>query len=734
MPSVLVPEDGLSLHHATAAGNSPSKPPSRPTQAMRLDLPADMVNEILKSARGGGKAVQLSFGKAPTLHYGSSSRGLLPTPETIKQELYQLLVSENTSGFSMSGLVSHTLQVEKKEETGGTDAALLALQSKMAALDKEKQSRKTLLVADSTQLPPAKSGKRPLAKTANSSNLSKVNRSRLLNGTTRSMPTSPALGASRPLEAALLQPPTSASVVQRNVPAKRQALRVPLIHLLAIRPATEKLLSQQTHCSKDDCLEILQKVGKPSRSTASWELADRAYKDLDIWKFSYPSQDDRQAAISNAVSAFDRLRVSREDNLWQMLLPKSERGQGKILSKLHLHAGPIQRSGPLNIQVRRAEDAPSGGSVAGAGENDNISSKRLAPELPEPMIRSKSQDQILKKKVSEKEALSKRLLSKNPKRAGRTPFKTREIKVSDRGNPTKSDGKATSRIKSAEFVDESDVDVAMEEPLPENSISSQHPDVNSPRTEKKPSDGPAKTAVKPLKTSAQNFEGKHKHKPVIHNLKSPEPDQSPINSSKLPASPQYSTGSQSSSSMRPAISEFARSRTTSSPQKPSPLGSSPPTNASDIDNEAGSYNLTSTATSPTVSQTQGETPTPNPQNGTAYLEMTSRNTSERALKRKADDIDSIIHNHAPSSTKRHQGDLATGTSSDSSDSASPISIHQTLVLAQRFKKYYAQYEKMHRELSQLSNPPADRVRKITDMHNRLMSMKADIAKAAAAAT
>ncbi len=64
MPSLMVPDDGLLLHDVTAASDASSKLPSRPTQAMRLDLAADMLNDIVKSAHEGGKAVQLSFGKA----------------------------------------------------------------------------------------------------------------------------------------------------------------------------------------------------------------------------------------------------------------------------------------------------------------------------------------------------------------------------------------------------------------------------------------------------------------------------------------------------------------------------------------------------------------------------------------------------------------------------------------------------------------------------------------------
>ncbi len=43
----------------------------------------------------------------------------------------------------MAGVISHKLEIKKAEQViAGADAALLALQSNLAAIDKEKQSKK----------------------------------------------------------------------------------------------------------------------------------------------------------------------------------------------------------------------------------------------------------------------------------------------------------------------------------------------------------------------------------------------------------------------------------------------------------------------------------------------------------------------------------------------------------------------------------------------------------------
>merc|ERR1711881_404091 len=57
------------------------------------------------------------------------------------------------------------------------------------------------------------------------------------------------------------------------------------------------------------------------------------------------SEEDRQAAIENAIRAFDRMRLPKDDPLWQKLLPKADRGKGITLSKLALK-DPAKMSTP----------------------------------------------------------------------------------------------------------------------------------------------------------------------------------------------------------------------------------------------------------------------------------------------------------------------------------------------------------------------------------------------------
>jgi RNA polymerase II elongation factor ELL len=73
---------------------------------------------------------------------------------------------------------------------------------------------------------------------------------------------------------------------------------------------------------------------------------DKLYKELDVWNFNYKNQEDRQAAIDNAIRAYDRMRLSKDDELWQKLLPEEERGQGKVLSRLNLNKAPVNTSTP----------------------------------------------------------------------------------------------------------------------------------------------------------------------------------------------------------------------------------------------------------------------------------------------------------------------------------------------------------------------------------------------------
>ncbi len=85
----------------------------------------------------------LLIGSDQTLHYGNKSQKLISTPESVTHELYRPSNHDGVDGLILTGVVSHKLEARKAEEVmAGADAALLALQSNLAAIDKEKQSKK----------------------------------------------------------------------------------------------------------------------------------------------------------------------------------------------------------------------------------------------------------------------------------------------------------------------------------------------------------------------------------------------------------------------------------------------------------------------------------------------------------------------------------------------------------------------------------------------------------------
>ena len=568
-----------------------------------------------------------------------------------------------------------------------------------------------------------------------------------------------------------MTPPTSVPSLPNERAVRMKALRTPLIHFLAARPASITLLVKHLGCKQDELLEVLNKVGKEFRLIPDkWTLNDKAFKELDVWSFDYPNQDDRQLAINCAISAFDRMRISTKEKVWDMLLPKNERGKGKILSNLDLHKGPIKQSNTPKIQVQHSNDAVA--KELPGQESDQ--KDRLAPSGSEPMARSQSQDQIKKKKVSEKEVQSKRLLKNDPKKATPAP------KVKEDHPAVKKGSKKAIVPKSSEFVNDSDEEDGLEDAskfqvqsrtpkahvkqtLPVKTAVSPQSVASTPKTSntdtkvskpalssrnldltsasKEPNPKPvtpsrldATSKSKPAATNhvqgkiAKSRDAKTEKTKAKNEKPAPTPsvkahDKNPLQSaSSTPASRQRIADSNQAST---AMKTLSRQRTTSSPHKPSPLGSSPPTNASDLENGVSSASSTSL-----IPQAQKTNSKPNgfvlPVNGHAH------NTSEHSLKRKADNLDSDIHAHSNhpmngsvNGIKRHKASAASPCTSDSSNS--PLATSHALKRAQDFKTYHAKYVVLYREVSESSHAPQEKIENVKRMHQRLIELKEEIA-------
>lgn len=585
-------------------------------------------------------------------------------------------------------------------------------------------------VPDSTDLPPPVSqkwlyGPKALAK-------ARVQLTgRLKYAPPRSLSASPSHGASR-LPPIVASPPTSIPPVRDAKTQKLQALRTPIIHLLAVRQVSTKFLAQKICCSQQECLEVLQKVGREHRLDSSkWDLSDKSFKELDIWNFAYPQEEDRQFAIDRAVSAFDRMRLSRDDKLWQMLLPKDQRGQGKVLSKLNLHVGPMSKISTPRINLQPTDDSNGAGHETG---NDSDKKDRLAPSDAEPMDRSKSNDQIQRKNANERDAQSKRLLSTKPKKVV-NPVKTREAQPAAKKGPKKGTSVAGGNVKSTEFVRESDEEEKME-------------DLNPPQT-KVATPNNAKDELKkkgnPMRSGLPNGAIKPKV-PVVKDSRVQKNTPKPLArvATKKPPSSAASSESRNrfsdvSTSAAPMTKSLSRQRNTSSPHKPSPLGSSPPTNASDFDNDTRSHHASSTSSTPLITQSHvvKNAPTAIHPRTTQPAAKLVQNTTEHSLKRKANDIDSDIHHHDMALTngninpvKRQRSSILSPPTSESSQGDSSPAIHNnTVELAQRFKKFYAKYEQLYQEVSAWQDAPKEKIARVLEMHERLVAMKNEITEA-----
>ena len=566
-----IPESGLSLRH----GEQPGPGSAKPTQIMRLNLVQNTLDELIQSLLDN-KPARVRLGKHPSIHYAGKSQAFHAYPETHRSEIYHSSTDDRNLYFT--GVLSHSLEVEKaKQDTASTDQALANLEESLNAFERGKESKKTHIIQHPDELKALRgAGAGSSARRAPKSK-AELEKDRLLRASAnRSLTSSPTLGA--PRSPAPLLTPTSAPSSQTKNNARLEALKTPFIHLLAVRAVSTKFLSRQTRSTIEDCSILAQKYGTENRlNREKFDLKDKTYKDLDVWKFPYPNQEDRQQAIDNAVSAFDRMRISRSDKLWQMLLPKEERGKGKCLSRLNLSNGPIKKTAPPRIQVDGADDRDE----ASGNEADRSTGSSLSKGLDGAMPRSNT----AQKSRPDKEPAKRPAKGKTTSTANNSTLTGRVTKKTGGKAPSKTE----SKFKSAEFVHSSDEE---DSDMPDATPPSP-PAAPSPRPKEEKPAPPKKTQT--TKNPPQKAQAPAK-RPTVETASTSKASKADAPTPKL------------ESSQSKTSSKIPASRQSTSPQKPSPLGSSPPTNASDASKDrraADAQNQSSSSSSsssPLISQ------------------------------------------------------------------------------------------------------------------------------------
>lgn len=498
----------------------------------------------------------------------------------------------------------------------------------------------------------------------------------------RSMPTSPAISAAGGSPS--LGPALSGS---EKVLERKKGQRISIIHELAAQDQTYEYLESKWTGTPEEFKSTLRKVADFDEGKQRWKMVKTYWKELDVWNYDYDTQEMRQQAIDNAVRQFDKMRLSTTQPQWEKLLPKEERGKGKTLSKLqaNLTRGPgatVQRAAP-QIKVQKPDD--------GAESSRDDDSKSVS------MARSASNPLPTKKKLSDREAQQKRLLSR---KTGTTTKATSPTKGKAPG------GKVNGgKVLSQEYVVDSDSDSSENQalavkPKPARPTNGAAPASSAPTTAarngtpatSKPKSVKPKEPVKTARTAAavaaaattkatakrrrdeEDDDSSSSGTPLSKRLKQ-KPIKSKETAPPVTVKQRHPDSSQNSRGSSNGVSYKSKN---TSPTKSSPLASSPPTNASDLDQ-------------------------PPPEDTIAARPIINR--KRPAVEREQKE---------PRPKKQQRATMA---------SELPSEVFQK---ARKFKMFYQKYEDLHYEITALEDPPQSKVMDLLEMRERLQSMKSEI--------
>ncbi|RMZ79030.1 hypothetical protein DV737_g3606, partial [Chaetothyriales sp. CBS 132003] len=670
-----IPSSGLHLAHQPGDKTLAN---AQPGPVLRLHLVREKTREIIHLLKAG-KQVQLHTGRQPALQYGDHKLKLQNAPDTCPSEIY---IRPKGVGDQLyfAGKLSHTLEVQQaRQDTAKTDEALATLESSIKSIKEEKAMNGTSFVSSREDM-------KMLGKDHRASPLLGGRRDLLH---PKSLPGSPyphAVNSPRP-------GPTSAPLmgISSKDKIRLEAIKIAMIHLLAIRPMTPKEVADNLRAPKEDVDRLLEKHAPATTTGGKKELRDRSYRDLDVWKFPYPKDDDRQAAIDRAISAFDRMRVDQNDAVWQLLLSKEERGKGKVLSKLRFDS-QAPKPKPKTVDKSETSDAEP----------------KTARKRPEKRKAEGGNDAPQKKPKPSTSAATR----KKEAKSNRTPA-------------------ADSRVKSSEKIEDSDeeaglvpVSPAKKAPSPVKKLQVQPgPAPASPSiTKRTASPSITKRTASPsiTKRTASPAGRKQQHKAAFdghvpkHSLKQPPTELA--SSKQSPQPPRHG----------------------SSHQKPSPLGSSPPTNSIDTDSSS-SGKAASQSSAPTSPPSSTDMPVAKQKSKYSPVSTDMQRDVSRgraSVKRVAEEAEDDrpakkqqvngVHSSKDDKLLLNRKISDSGQSS-ASDKAGPDR-QGVMDEARRFQRYYKKYKDAYDKLSKV--PEGERDDKEMDdlirMHKRLKEMKSEI--------
>lgn len=535
--------------------------------------------------------------------------------------------------------------------------------------------------------------------------------------------------------------------------AKTDALRAPLIHLLALGSDTERNIALKTHAPVDLCLKILQRIGNRTRAGNHWELVDDVYRDLDLWKFPYGSQKEREIAIENAKKAFVRLRLPSGAPEWDLLVKPEDRGKVKIgppppslppkpkpLPSLNVTKVDEGRLTPAEASPTASENSVGAEQLARSNSSQPPNKTRRVGEKDriDKIIANRGKPQKAKKEAA-KEKKVQTAPATGPKKLGRPPKPKSEAPPKPTKRPTKwkhPEGgvAAVSQTRESQYKSEKFVESDSE---PEVSIKAAGKSPMAARVAGKsplPTTSHGQARVDPPKASSNAASPAKKKVAEVARVTKPTTPPiakksvaaktlpaktSELASEKLPkerpiAKATGAVGGKRPVAVKSKAGEKEQPGRTTSPAKRSPVGASPVVTGQEAGSVASTpKTLSSIGTVSTPSRSPMNSVTSAPPPAVKKQPRYAQETSSTTTKRKAERIEE----DAPKAIKRQR-----------------LPDASTLNMARRFKEEYAKYARLYKEAQNTSDGPlqTERLNRVLKMHRELAAMKSKLVNLAAA--
>ncbi|KUI70726.1 hypothetical protein VM1G_06130 [Cytospora mali] len=726
-----IPETGLHLESSAKSADT------LPLQAFALTINDNVIGDLIKCVQNGGEP-KLSLGNTPSFLCNGEVHKITKASEIPNLDLYltdpsdSIQEAERLPHPTMSLFMRPDFRrfpklaagrVVVKEKVVPTKATAPARKPQNDVSDDVAKLKEVMAQAKTDKMENAtKIVNAPLAGVKRGT--TKGNKAKLLPSAKGSTVTISRSGAASPALSGTGSPSLAPTLSSDELAkAKAKELRSPIVHELAVKEMSFEELRSRWPGEEKDFKTALDKVADFDSSLQKFIMKKMYWKELDVFNYEYDSDDERQKAIDNAIRMYDRMRMGTSEPQWQRLLPKEERGKGKCLSKLQqaIAKSSAQAKTP-QIKVHDPDD--SSGSKNGDDTQSGVDKK--VKKGGEPMSRSSSQTKQPAKKL-EKKLMSQKKASTPKVSPTRPAAKTSKAKGSQA---------LSKEFKSKEFISASDESSSEEAPLSTTVARSKAIEKERGREkekerererekerekqkqaerakEKEASVSALATRSKPKPAPKEIIKPQVVARPVVQKRQREDPDDDSSSGSSTPLHkragreikaasashsnlsykrpPSDSSSQSSSRSNSYAAPSFPNKNKNTSPVKSSPLASSPPTNASDLD-----QHTTTDDSRPDRHRDRSRDRSVTVANGTINVK-----------KRKADpDRDSIDMTMAEKKRQRLSTDL--------------------LDKARKFKSWYAVYQGLHHELSASNNFDEEKYSKLLDMHHRLEKLKGTI--------